>query len=304
MSPSDHRTAVRRDAAVSGSPASPRAVGPSGRPSGRTGPVDLPEIVPATPDDPADDPAARGSGLIERDATEGWVEQAPPPVVVASPGPAAPGLRVRGRRPRVRKVTRTVRHLDPWSVFKVALVFSLCLYGVLLTSGVLLWNVASTTGTITNVERWFTQFGWETFELDGGEIFRNAWVAGLFGAVALTGAAVLVATLFNLVSDMVGGVRLTVLEEEVVERTAGPSRRYVVRRPTSGLDQSARGTDRFAGDDSAAADHADLAADRPREHRAHDPVDATLDDRSWSAAEPRGSVRGGRTSSTRRPASG
>jgi len=39
------------------------------------------------------------------------------------------------------------------------------------------------------------------------------------------------ATLFNLVSDIVGGIRVTVLEEEVVERTASSARRYVVRRP-------------------------------------------------------------------------
>jgi hypothetical protein len=130
----------------------------------------------------------------------------------------------------VRKVTRIVRHVDPWSTFKVALVMSIVLYVVVLTAGVLLWNVALDTGTVDNVERWFTQFGWERFELVGAEIFENARRLGLFGIVALTGAAVLVATLFNLVSDLVGGVRLTVLEEEVVERTASASRRYVVRR--------------------------------------------------------------------------
>ncbi len=131
----------------------------------------------------------------------------------------------------MRRVTRVVRHLDPWSVFKVALLFSVVGYLVVLTSGVLLWRVADSTGTLDNVERWFTQFGWETFEFDGGEIFSNAWVIGLFVAVGMTGAAVLMATLFNLVSDIVGGVRVTVLEEEVVERTAASTRRYVVRRP-------------------------------------------------------------------------
>ena len=38
-------------------------------------------------------------------------------------------------RPHVRRVTRVVRHVDSWSVFKVALVFNLFLYGVLLTAG-------------------------------------------------------------------------------------------------------------------------------------------------------------------------
>lgn len=294
MSPTDRRTATRRPAGTDEERSA--ADGRSAEPSG---PIDIPEIVPATLDVP--DPSSRA---VEPDVTDNWVESQPAPVVVGTPTGASAPLRVRGRRPRVRKVTRVVRHLDPWSTFKVAALFSLVLYGVLLTSGVLLWNVAANTGTVSNVERWFTQFGWESFELDGGEIFRNAWVAGLFGAVALTGAAVLVATLFNLVSDMVGGVRLTVLEEEVVERTAGPSRRYVVRRPSAGFDQSARRNDRFAATDSAVADPADLAPDRSREHGAHDPVDATLDDRPWRTAEPRGAIRGGPASTTRRPTSG
>ncbi|MCU1397717.1 MAG: hypothetical protein JWN62_826 [Acidimicrobiales bacterium] len=126
----------------------------------------------------------------------------------------------RGRRgrPRVRRVTRVVRHVDPWSVFKVALCFSLVLYGVCLTAGVLLWNVAYTTGTIDNVQRFFESFGWDTFRFKGGELFHNAWIAGLFAALGLTGLIVLTATLFNLITDLVGGIRITVLEEEVVER--------------------------------------------------------------------------------------
>jgi hypothetical protein len=144
-------------------------------------------------------------------------------------------LRAPGRRPRVRRVTRVVRHVDPWSVFKIGLIFSLVAYVSLLTSGVLLWRVADATGTIDNVERWFLQFGWETFEFKGGEIFHNAWIIGLFGVVAMTGGLVLLATLFNLVSDIVGGIRVTVLEEEVVERTLSSTRRFTVRRnpPTS-----------------------------------------------------------------------
>lgn len=122
------------------------------------------------------------------------------------------------RRPRVRRVTRVIRHVDPWSVFKVALCFSVVLYGVCLTAGVLLWNVAYTTGTIDNMERFFESFGWDTFEFKGGELYHNAWIGGLFAAVGLTGLIVLAVTLFNLITDLVGGVRVTVLEEEVVER--------------------------------------------------------------------------------------
>ena len=124
----------------------------------------------------------------------------------------------RSRRPRVRKVTRVVRHVDTWSVFKVAVVFHAFLYMVCLMAGVLLWQVAQTTGTVDNIERFFESFGWQSFQLKGGEIYHNAWIAGLFLAVGGTGLTVLAATLFNLITDLVGGIRLTVLEEEVIAR--------------------------------------------------------------------------------------
>jgi hypothetical protein len=38
---------------------------------------------------------------------------------------------------------------------------------------------------------------------------------GLFGVILGTGLWVLLATIFNLITDLVGGVRVTVLEEEV-----------------------------------------------------------------------------------------
>lgn len=151
-------------------------------------------------------------------------------VVNAEQHLVAPVQRAIGRRPRVRKVTRVVRHVDPWTVFKVAAVFSTVVYGVLLTAGVLLWNVAHTTGTIDNIEQFFETFGWTEFELKGGQIYHSAWIAGLFGALALTGLSVLGATLFNLITDLVGGIRFTVLEEEVVEKTVSPMRRFTVRR--------------------------------------------------------------------------
>ena len=80
----------------------------------------------------------------------------------------------------------------------------------------LLWQVAQNTGTVDNVEKFFEQFGWESFEFKGGEIYHNAWIGGLFVSIGLTGFAVLMATLFNLITDQVGPIRVRVLEEEVV----------------------------------------------------------------------------------------
>ena len=130
-------------------------------------------------------------------------------------------------RHRVRKVTRVIRDLDVWSVFKVAAVFHTALYVVLLITGVLLWNVGSATGTINNLESFFASFGWDSFSFKGGELFRSSALFGLFAIIGGTGIWVLAAVVFNLITELVGGIRVTVLEEEVVARTveADPTQR-------------------------------------------------------------------------------
>ena len=121
-------------------------------------------------------------------------------------------------RRRVRRVVRVVREIDVWSVLKVGAVFHLALYVVLLVTSVLLWNVAGATGTVDNIESFMESFGWDTFTFDGGALFRNVGVLGFFLAVLGTGLWVIGAVMFNLIAELVGGVRVTVLEEEVVER--------------------------------------------------------------------------------------
>ena len=122
----------------------------------------------------------------------------------------------RSQTPRVRRVTRVVREIDPWSALKVGLVFHLVIYLTLLVASVLLWSVASATGTIDNIERFLESFGWESFQFNGLALFLNVLFLGLLGVVLLTALWVLGAMVFNLITDLVGGIRVSVLEEEVV----------------------------------------------------------------------------------------
>lgn len=130
------------------------------------------------------------------------------------------------QRRRVRRVTRTIRDIDAWSVFKVGLVFHAALYLVVLISGVLLWNVAGATGTIDNIENFLESFGWESFTFKGWALFRSVAILGLFGIALGTGLWVLGAVVFNLITELVGGVRVTVLEEEVVARPVEPGQSH------------------------------------------------------------------------------
>ncbi|MGK0275058.1 MAG: hypothetical protein ACI9N0_001439 [Ilumatobacter sp.] len=186
----------------------------------------LEELRRADIDGPVVDAAPQDDSTSGRRRPKKSVDYDPAPIPIPLKVP-----RILGRKARVRKVTRVVRHVDPWSVFKIAIIANMVLYLTLLTASVLLWNVAYATGTIENVERFFESFGWQSFEFNGGEIYHAAWIAGLFGVLGLTGLMLLLATLFNLITDLVGGVRFTVLEEEVVESRSSPMRRFVVRRP-------------------------------------------------------------------------
>ena len=120
------------------------------------------------------------------------------------------------RAPRVRRVTRVIREIDPWSAFKVGLAFHLVVYFTVLIASVLLWSVASATGTVDNIERFLMSFGWESFQFHGWTLLMNEVLLGLLLVALLTIVWVLGATMFNLITDLVGGIRVSVLEEEVL----------------------------------------------------------------------------------------
>ena len=137
-------------------------------------------------------------------------------------------LRARSnRRLRARRVRRLVRHIEPWSVLKVSLILYFCAWVVMLFVGVTLWNLAVNSGLVSNVENFVVElFALESFKINADQIFRIAAVGGLVMVLAGSGLTVLGAVLFNLISDVTGGVRLTVVEEE----TARPRPRRARRR--------------------------------------------------------------------------
>lgn len=124
------------------------------------------------------------------------------------------------RRAKVRRTRRTIRHIDPWSVFKVSLILYACLYGALLVAGTVLWSIIVRSGVVTDIEGFVAEVGsYEVWEINGEEIFSRATVIGAILFAAAVVFNVVLTIIFNLISDLVGGVRLTILEEdEPVER--------------------------------------------------------------------------------------
>lgn len=131
--------------------------------------------------------------------------------------PASPSRRQQRQaaRLRARKVHRIVRHVEPWSVLKISLVFYFCLWVTLLIAGAVLWQVALSSGLVDNVESFIQDiFVLKSFTFDAAQVFRAYAIAGLIMVIAATGFTVLMAVLFNLISDLMGGIRVTVIQEE------------------------------------------------------------------------------------------
>ncbi len=139
-----------------------------------------------------------------------------------------------------RRVRRVLRKIDAWSVLKVAALFFLSFVLVLLLAGVLLWAAGSSVGAIGSVEKFMRAIGFEEFRFVGGQLLRGFAAAGLVLVVIGTGMAVLGAVIYNLISDVVGGIEMTVLEEDL--RTVRAPSRGASPEPARGDEPSmARG---------------------------------------------------------------
>ena len=159
-------------------------------------------------------------------AAPGAVPAGPTPTPTWS-GPTRPTRsQVRAaRRLQARKVGRLVRHVDLWSLLKVALLFYTCLAMAGVVAGIVIWWALQRSGVLTSVEGFVEQiFLLDQFRFDGGVVFRFGVLGGLLGVVVLSLVTVLGGLLFNLISDLTGGVRFSVVELETA-RPAPPRRR-------------------------------------------------------------------------------
>jgi hypothetical protein len=129
------------------------------------------------------------------------------------------GPKRRWRRQKVRVVhstssRRLVRRVDTWTVFKVSLFFYLLGLAIVIVAGVILWNVASTFGTIASIQKSVRSlFDLTNFVLKPVPLLEYTAAGG--GVLALLGTIVntVAALLYNLISDVAGGVQVVVVTE-------------------------------------------------------------------------------------------
>jgi len=116
-----------------------------------------------------------------------------------------------------RRYRQTIRSIDIWSVLKIALCFYLCALIVILVTGVVLWWIAAAVGAVHNIEHFIGELVNDPkFHFLSWEVLRGATIVGLVLVCVLVVITVLAAAFYNLFSELIGGLEVTVAEHEDV----------------------------------------------------------------------------------------
>lgn len=178
-------------------------------------PVELPDLsgmgqAPAQRDPVRDRPADPSPG----NASPGMSNPGMP-----SPGKSSPRVRVAARPAGPVRASLQVRHIDPWSALKVSSLLSVALFFVWMIAVAFLYLVLGGMGVWSklnsNVGDLLTSTSGGGGELvSSGTIFGGAALIGLVNIVLLTAMATIGAFIYNLSTDIVGGIEVTLADRD------------------------------------------------------------------------------------------
>jgi len=120
---------------------------------------------------------------------------------------------VEDTRATARQTKVVVKRIQPWSVFKFSLLFYFCLMLVFLFAMLILYWLMSILGVLDSLSHLISTIGLGprkgTFQFHSFWIFSRLFLIGVAGVVVWSLVNLFVALLYNLVSDVVGGVQIT-----------------------------------------------------------------------------------------------
>ena len=128
----------------------------------------------------------------------------------------------RGRGPRRARLQ--LRHIDTWSALKISLVVSIALFFVWMVAVGVLFGVLNGLGVFDTLNDLFGQLGSVSGDeaaasggsevITAGVVFGGAAVIGLINVVLMTALCTVGAVVYNLCSDLVGGLEVTLSERD------------------------------------------------------------------------------------------
>ena len=132
-----------------------------------------------------------------------------------------PFASVQANRKGPRRASLQVKQIDPWSVLKLSLVLSFALFLVWMVAVGVLYLVLDGMGVWDRLNTTFTDFvsvndpNSQAAPLIGpGRVFGVAAIVGAINIVLMTALATISTFIYNLTSDLVGGVEVTLTERD------------------------------------------------------------------------------------------
>lgn len=113
-----------------------------------------------------------------------------------------------------RRIRVTIKKVNPWSVLKVSLIFYFCLMLVIIFGLGILYMLLQSIGVLDSVADLLGSvgFGGGSFEFQTFSIFRTLFLIGFITVVVGSAFTMFLAFLYNLLSDLVGGIEVTLVE--------------------------------------------------------------------------------------------
>ncbi len=116
------------------------------------------------------------------------------------------------------RASMQIRRIDPWSTLKVSLVLSVALFFVWMIAVAFLYLVLGGMGVWSklnsNVGDLLNNTSGSTELVSSGTIFGGAVLIGLLNIVLLTAMATIGAFVYNLTTDLIGGVEVTLADRD------------------------------------------------------------------------------------------
>ena len=128
-------------------------------------------------------------------------------------------IQVSGRAQGPVRASMQIRRIDPWSTLKVSLVLSVALFFVWMIAVAFLYLVLGGMGVWSklnsNVGDLLNNTGGSSADLvSSGTIFGGAVLIGLVNIVLLSAMATIGAFVYNLTTDLIGGVEVTLADRD------------------------------------------------------------------------------------------
>ena len=120
-------------------------------------------------------------------------------------------------RASARKTTVVVRRLEPWSVLKFSLLFYFCMMLIVVFALIIVYWALAVVGVLDSIAHLLSTAGFGSpktgFKFHAFWIFSRLLLMGVVGVIVWSFVNLFVALLYNLVSDVVGGVQVTLQEK-------------------------------------------------------------------------------------------